>query len=158
MASEVVLKADDGASWLVWPRRSVAPEQLWSGAAKTVDALFFIADEKQVGGVSLSAEGAQDGVLGFGDVLIFVGKDVFKPLPHLAGDFGVFGSVVTAEEVESELLHIVKVKRFPLYFPLAKTFLEVFGQLEEGEDSPAALFPILAQRRQAGLIFVFVPK
>ena len=133
-------------------------EQFWRGAAKTVDALFFVADEEQVGGVSLSAEGAQDGVLGWGDVLIFVGEDVFESGLRFAGDFGFSGAVAAAEEVERELFHVVKVERFSFFFALAKVFLEVFGELDEGEDLPAALFPILEQSRQAGLIFFFVPK
>ena len=102
-------------------------EQFWRGAAKTVDALFFVADEEQVGGVSLSAEGAQDGVLSFGDVLIFVGEDVFESRLRFAGDFGFSVAVGAAKEVKRELFHVVEVKRFPLFFAFAEAFLKVFG-------------------------------
>ena len=157
-ASEVVLKVDDGAFRPAFPVRLVVSEQFWSGAAEAVDALFFIADEKQVGGVSLPAEGAQDGVLGWGDVLIFVGKDVFESRLHFAGNFGFSVAVGAAEEVERELFHVVEVERFQLFFAVAEAFLEVFGELKEGENLPAALFPVLEQRRPAWLIFFFVQK
>ena len=157
-ASEVVLEVDDGAFRPVFPVRLVALKQLRRGAAEAVDALFFIADEEQVGGVFLPAKGAEDGVLGLGDVLIFVGKDVFESRLHFAGDCGFSVAVGAAEEVERELFHIVEVERFLLFFAFAESFLEVFGELKEGEDLPAALFPVLEQRRQAGLIFFFVQK
>ena len=146
LATAKIFGKGNGLTVAAMPGFGVIAKDFRVGQTKAIDALFYIAHEETVRFRTVASKRLDDFVLRGVDVLIFVHEhepDFFAPLP---GNRCWFVRAKIPEQLQGELLQIVKIQNPVVAFARRESRGKMLCQLQQRAHGTTYPIPILGKR------------